>query len=286
MKDIESLSVLKIHKLTQEQFDRESAAGNIDETAIYLTPDNYATKDYVDSHLSGGITRVITDTLPSEPSENVIYMIPSQNSTENNVYDEYMFFNYNGMLIPEIIGSTAVDLSGYLPLSGGAIEGSILLTDEEGYVSGHIDASGATFYAPGFESSFSAGSLRLAAGGEYIHIENSTVDGSDNAKAAWQQWLEVGGGADLSNYYTKAEVDDITKYFVHSDTLASDYYNYKYIDQLVEAIQTHYSTYEYLHETFYTKLGTEEYVDAKIGDIETVLDNIIAIQNQLIGGGA
>lgn len=36
----ENLSTLKIHKLTQEQYDRELAAGNIDETALYLTPDN------------------------------------------------------------------------------------------------------------------------------------------------------------------------------------------------------------------------------------------------------
>lgn len=34
-----NLSTLKIHKLTQEQYDRELAAGNIDETALYLTPD-------------------------------------------------------------------------------------------------------------------------------------------------------------------------------------------------------------------------------------------------------
>lgn len=35
----ENLSTLKINKLTQEQYDRELAAGNIDETALYLTPD-------------------------------------------------------------------------------------------------------------------------------------------------------------------------------------------------------------------------------------------------------
>lgn len=35
----ENVSTLKIHKLTQEQYDRELAAGNIDETALYLTPD-------------------------------------------------------------------------------------------------------------------------------------------------------------------------------------------------------------------------------------------------------
>ena len=50
---IENLSTLKINKLTQQQYDRELSAGNIDENALYLTPDesidlsNYATKEYV-----------------------------------------------------------------------------------------------------------------------------------------------------------------------------------------------------------------------------------------------
>ena len=35
----ENLSTLKIHKLTQEQYDREFAAGLIDENALYLTPE-------------------------------------------------------------------------------------------------------------------------------------------------------------------------------------------------------------------------------------------------------
>lgn len=34
-----NISALKIHKLTQAQYDRELAAGNIDEDALYLTPD-------------------------------------------------------------------------------------------------------------------------------------------------------------------------------------------------------------------------------------------------------
>lgn len=36
----ENLSTLKIHKLSQAQYNRELAAGNIDETALYLTPDD------------------------------------------------------------------------------------------------------------------------------------------------------------------------------------------------------------------------------------------------------
>ena len=36
----ENLSTLKIHKLSQAQYERELAAGRIDENAIYLIPDN------------------------------------------------------------------------------------------------------------------------------------------------------------------------------------------------------------------------------------------------------
>jgi hypothetical protein len=39
----ENLSTLKIHKLSQAQYDREFAAGNIDGDAIYLTPDEQVT---------------------------------------------------------------------------------------------------------------------------------------------------------------------------------------------------------------------------------------------------
>ena len=36
----ENLSTLKIHKLTQEQYDRKVENGNIDKSALYLTPDD------------------------------------------------------------------------------------------------------------------------------------------------------------------------------------------------------------------------------------------------------
>ena len=55
---VENISTLKIHKLTQEQYDRELAAGNIDQNAIYLTPDKgidlseYAKTTYVDAGLN------------------------------------------------------------------------------------------------------------------------------------------------------------------------------------------------------------------------------------------
>ena len=54
---IENLSVLKINKLTQKQYDRELEAGNIDENALYLTleeletliPAEYKQVEYIQS---------------------------------------------------------------------------------------------------------------------------------------------------------------------------------------------------------------------------------------------
>lgn len=37
---IEDLSTLEIHKLTQEQYNRELEAGNINPNALYLTPES------------------------------------------------------------------------------------------------------------------------------------------------------------------------------------------------------------------------------------------------------
>ena len=58
----ENLSTLKIHKLSREQYERELAAGRIDETALYLTPDEeldlscYATKEDLDGKSDVGHT--------------------------------------------------------------------------------------------------------------------------------------------------------------------------------------------------------------------------------------
>lgn len=46
----QNVSTLKIHKLTQAQYDRELEAGNIEENALYLTPaEEYATKQELDA---------------------------------------------------------------------------------------------------------------------------------------------------------------------------------------------------------------------------------------------
>lgn len=45
----ENVSTLKIHKLTQEQYDTALASGSLDENALYLTPNNITTDDSTSS---------------------------------------------------------------------------------------------------------------------------------------------------------------------------------------------------------------------------------------------
>lgn len=74
---------------------------------VYNSKDStiVASKDYVDSLLSGALKREIVETLPTEDIDtNTIYMVlNTEASTEGNVYDEYMYIS-NAW---ELIGSTA-----------------------------------------------------------------------------------------------------------------------------------------------------------------------------------
>ena len=62
--NITNISTLKIHKLTKEQYERELAAGNIDENALYLTPDDevdlsmYVTEDVFESKVADKADKV------------------------------------------------------------------------------------------------------------------------------------------------------------------------------------------------------------------------------------
>ena len=59
------------------------------------------------------ITKELVDTLPVAGQDNVIYLVPSSNSSTNNAKDEYMWINNKW----ERVGSSDIDLSGYLQTS-------------------------------------------------------------------------------------------------------------------------------------------------------------------------
>lgn len=68
----ENLSTLKIHKLTQEQYDREREAGRLDENALYLTPDRSFVVDDALSNISTNPVQnqVIYEALNSKANSN------------------------------------------------------------------------------------------------------------------------------------------------------------------------------------------------------------------------
>ncbi len=79
----------------------------VDGNWVYNSKDStvVASKDYVDSLLSGALKREIVETLPTEDIDtNTIYMVlDSGSSQQGNVYNEYLYIN-NAW---ELIGTTA-----------------------------------------------------------------------------------------------------------------------------------------------------------------------------------
>ena len=75
----ENLSTLKIHKLSQTQYDRELANGRIDENALYLTPDeDYVSRSEFEALLAcvealengGGSAPTLTINISKRPDSN------------------------------------------------------------------------------------------------------------------------------------------------------------------------------------------------------------------------
>lgn len=66
----------------------------------------------------GGIKEFNIEVVTVLPTENIksntIYLVPSTNPGEKNIYDEYIYLNVDGENKWELIGSKNIDLTGYL----------------------------------------------------------------------------------------------------------------------------------------------------------------------------
>ena len=75
-------------------------------------PVSKAVKDFVLDSISGltGLELEVVEELPvSDIKTNTIYLVPKNDSENNNIYDEYLYIQENW----ELIGTTEVDLSNY-----------------------------------------------------------------------------------------------------------------------------------------------------------------------------
>ena len=57
----------------------------------------------------GGTEIIVVDVLPATGKTNAIYLVPKQDTGDNDVFDEYIYVNDDW----ELIGTTEIDLSGY-----------------------------------------------------------------------------------------------------------------------------------------------------------------------------
>ena len=84
---------------------------------------NYYTKTEIDN-IIGNIETLYFEIAQQKPLENIktntIYLIPSSNSENENVYDEYIYINDSWELIG---GNTKIDLSDYAPLNSPQLTG-------------------------------------------------------------------------------------------------------------------------------------------------------------------
>lgn len=89
----ENLSTLKIHKLTQEQYDRERDASRLDKTAFYLTPDegvdfgNYATIEQLNSKSDTNHTHNDLEASISELESDVGDLSKLNTTTKDTIVD-------------------------------------------------------------------------------------------------------------------------------------------------------------------------------------------------------
>lgn len=151
--------------------------------------------------IAGGAKLVKVDELPETGKEQTIYLVPKADPLERDIFDEFVWID--GKF--EFIGTTKADLSGYFPITGGALTGNIIErnTDNDHLgISGSYWGHGAYLWLSGQNSGY-AGAWYLSA----RDTEKSCdLVGSPSGVLSWGGKLVLTED-DLLNYATKAELN-------------------------------------------------------------------------------
>ena len=152
--------------------------------------------------------KVVTE-LPKTGEENIIYLVPKAGEG-NDVHDEYIWVNS----AYELIGTTAVDLSGYLPLTGGTMTGT-LASNVPDYTKS-IDLPGFSVQRSGGSVVMAIGSsLELNSGGVNDlspYLSDTATLGNESIKWKNVYTTKLNNGADIAvpaDGGTLARIEDI-----------------------------------------------------------------------------
>ena len=107
--------------LLQQLKIKMDAGGIAIDTAINASSTNdhaagaKAVYDFVTAAIAGVSTfrAEIVNSLPSTGASNILYLVPKTSSESGNIYDEYLYIGGAW----ELVGSTGIDLSGYVKSS-------------------------------------------------------------------------------------------------------------------------------------------------------------------------
>lgn len=228
----ENLPTLKIHKLTQEQYERELANGNIDETALYLTPEEevdfsaYATVEQLDGKADSDHTHSYLPLSGGEISNGTIVMneasINFSNSSLGGIWRDtnslYSGFGWNDEQMPVILcpnderkfGVSTGDFDGsYYYYTFPNKEGTIALLDD---IPQYITSGAKSGTTIGSQATIE-GSENIASG-DYSHAEGSNTEASNYASHAegyftvasgFCSHAEGGSSTEASGSYSHAE---------------------------------------------------------------------------------
>lgn len=261
-----------------------------------------ALSNRIDTLTSAGLTRQIVSSISeiTEPNDSTIYMVGPNPSNNYNSYTEVMFID--GTL--EIIGSTAIDLSGYLKANGwqtttsgsktilAANNNEILSTYTSGSVylkapstaPMHIDA-GAIYVG-----SSTSGGTDLIVSGKVTTNGKELTSPNDltTKKYVDDNFIQANGWSTSSNedgsISIKADGKDVISYI--DNTVASLLYIQSPTGDITIASRTHFSnkvTMDY-NVSFEdgNQVVTKDYVDTAINSLRTELKAYI--DETLLGG--
>lgn len=134
----------RFYGIVTHQANVDMDGHKIQNLAAPTSANDAATKAYVDYIASLGIELVPVDVLPEASASTMgkIYLVPSTDPQTANSKDEFITFLEDDVYDWEQIGSTAIDLSGYMPKSGGTFTGDVNIDESNLYVKGQITVEG------------------------------------------------------------------------------------------------------------------------------------------------